>query len=58
MQVSIFIGLPLMNCLVHLLGLRFFGFDNIERLIETRDHGGVVKFMQRMYGKQWRKYEK
>ena len=54
----IFIGFPILMSLVHIFGLSYLGFDNIERLIEEKDYEKVVKFMKRMYGKHWKKYDK
>lgn len=44
---------------MHWIGLNSrFGFDNIERLIERREHNEVIRFMKLIYGKKWKKYEK
>lgn len=56
--MRIYIGLPIITSLVHWIGVSSrFGFDNIERLIERRDHNEVIRFLKMIYGKNWKKYE-
>jgi hypothetical protein len=57
-RVRIFIGLPVVFSLVHLFGLQFFGFDNIERLIQKRHNTEVITYMKTIYGPNWKKFEK
>lgn len=58
LRVKIFIGLPMLLNLVHLFGLRYFGFDNVERLIQRRDNTEVITYMKTVYGPKWKKFEK
>ena len=56
-RVRIFIGLPIVFSLVHLFGLRLFGFDNIERLIQKRHNTELITYMKTVYGPNWKKFE-
>ncbi len=55
-KVRIYIGIPILTSIVHFIGLQYFGFDNIERLIANRDHNEVIRFMKTVYGKNWKKF--
>ena len=55
-KVRIYIGIPILTSIVHFIGLQYFRFDNIERLIANRDHNEVIRFMKTVYGKNWKKF--
>lgn len=55
--LRLFIGLPILCVIVHLITLYLFPFDNIERLIYKRDNASVRKYLKFVYGKNWRAFE-
>lgn len=56
-MLKLFIGIPILTSLVHLLGLSMFGTDSIERLIESRNQIKYTKLLKRIYGKEWANFE-
>jgi SP family facilitated glucose transporter-like MFS transporter 1 len=55
--IRLFIAIPIICLIAHLVLLCVFPFDNIERLINRRDNLTVRKYLKMVYGKKWRNFE-
>jgi len=55
--LRLFIGMPIVCLIAHMILLYLFPFDNIERLINRRDNITVRKYLIMVYGKKWRNFE-